>query len=50
MKELRSTASIIQNATGFYPRYFRPPYGSHDSNVVKIAHSLGQEVVNWNIG
>lgn len=28
----------------------RPPYGDHDGNVVDIAHELGQEVVNWNIG
>lgn len=48
--ELSSTADIIRNAVGIYPRYMRPPYGDHDYNVVDIAHELGQEVVNWNIG
>jgi hypothetical protein len=47
---MKSTASMIQNAVGVYPKYIRPPYGCHDSNVVHIAHSLGQKVVNWNVG
>ena len=41
---------MIQNAVGVYPKYIRPPYGCHDSNVAHIAHSLGQKVVNWNVG
>lgn len=48
-QELRSTAEIIEQATGVWPKYMRPPFGDFDDNVVRIANELRQEVVMWNI-
>ena len=46
---MRSTNNLIQQATGVYPKHFRPPYGDYDWQVVQIAHELGQKVIMWNI-
>lgn len=48
-QELTSTNSLIEEVTGVWPKYFRPPYGDVDNNVVRVSHEVGQEVVMWNI-
>jgi peptidoglycan/xylan/chitin deacetylase (PgdA/CDA1 family) len=47
--ELRSTADLIQRATGVRPVCFRPPYGATNSTVVSVAAGLGLAQALWNI-
>jgi peptidoglycan/xylan/chitin deacetylase (PgdA/CDA1 family) len=46
-KELARTQSIIHQATGTAPRWFRPPMGSSNPRVFRVAGSLGLRVVGW---
>lgn len=48
-QELSSTADLIQQATGVYPKYMRPPFGDFDDSVVSVANDLNQAVIMWNI-
>ncbi|MFP7358845.1 polysaccharide deacetylase family protein [Kurthia gibsonii] len=45
-KEIETTNQAIKKATGKNPTVFRPPYGSYNANVSKIAK---MPVVLWNV-
>ncbi len=45
--ELSRTKNIITNLIGKKPVYFRPPYGSIDDKVIKIAKALDLKIVLW---
>jgi len=45
--ELSSTQTIIQQATGVAPRWFRPPMGLSNPRVFAAARSLGLGMVGW---
>lgn len=47
--ELSRTNRSIENATGFRPCLFRPPYGLINSNVSSAASRLGLEIVEWDV-
>ncbi|HET7060440.1 MAG TPA: polysaccharide deacetylase family protein [Candidatus Saccharimonadales bacterium] len=47
--ELVQTNHRIQEATGFKPCLFRPPYGLVNSNVSSAASRLGLEIVEWSV-
>lgn len=46
-EELARTNQRIEEATGFRPCHFRPPYGLIDSNVSSAAASLNMDIVLW---
>jgi peptidoglycan/xylan/chitin deacetylase (PgdA/CDA1 family) len=47
INELSRTKSIITDLIGKKPVYFRPPYGSVDDRVNKIAKALDLKIVLW---
>ncbi|HEY1591842.1 MAG TPA: polysaccharide deacetylase family protein [Solirubrobacteraceae bacterium] len=47
--QLQLTADAIKRATGFSTCFWRPPYGSVNSQVVALARSLGLITVQWDV-
>jgi peptidoglycan/xylan/chitin deacetylase (PgdA/CDA1 family) len=47
--QLSQTEQAIRSASGYSPRWFRPPYGDVDSEIVAIAASLGLRTVLWSV-
>lgn len=47
--ELKMTDDAIANATGFRPKYIRPPYGEADDRVKAIFQAFGYKSVLWNM-
>jgi len=47
--ELRQTQDAIVAATGFAPKWFRPPYGYRNPWVVKTAAQLGMRTAMWSV-
>lgn len=47
--ELEKGISAVEQATGIRPRLLRPPYGSVDDRVRKIAGKMELVIANWNI-
>ncbi|KAI8619310.1 hypothetical protein BC830DRAFT_1055265, partial [Chytriomyces sp. MP71] len=46
--EVMWTGTLIQQLTGVFPQYFRPPGGDIDARSRAILHAIGLEVVIWN--
>ncbi|KAJ3242064.1 chitin deacetylase [Chytriomyces hyalinus] len=46
--EILWSGSAIQEITGAFPQYFRPPYGDIDARVRAIIHSVGLKIIVWN--
>jgi peptidoglycan-N-acetylglucosamine deacetylase len=49
-REIVQNSKLIEQVTGVKPRFFRPPYGLHNSAIDAVAGSLGQSVVLWSAG
>lgn len=47
--ELQRCQQILSNATGVFPRLFRPPFGGRKPGTLRIARSLSLEPVMWNV-
>ncbi|MBA1334900.1 MAG: Polysaccharide deacetylase family protein [Firmicutes bacterium] len=47
--QLISTQVLIHRYTGQKPRYFRPPGGYYDRNMVRIAQDIGLQTVLWSL-
>jgi peptidoglycan-N-acetylglucosamine deacetylase len=47
--EIRMNEQIIKQVTGLNPRYFRPPGGHYDSQVVDIAKDNGEDMALWSV-
>ena len=48
--QIMQTANAIQQATdGFRPCFWRPPYGSQNSQLVSLARSLGFITIQWDV-
>jgi len=47
--QLRQTQDAIVAATGFAPKWFRPPYGYRNPWVVKTAALLGMRTAMWSV-
>ncbi|KAJ3377493.1 chitin deacetylase, partial [Lobulomyces angularis] len=45
--EIKYTESVIYNATGIVPSYFRPPYGDIDDRIRGILSALGYHNILW---
>lgn len=48
--ELKRTFSAIQDVTGVWPAFFRPPFGSLSIQLLTQTCSLGVTTVMWNAG
>lgn len=48
-KQIQSTSTEIEQATGITPKLFRPPYGSTNENVNIIAREFGLTQILWSI-
>jgi peptidoglycan/xylan/chitin deacetylase (PgdA/CDA1 family) len=47
--QLERTLAAIRSLTGYTPCVFRPPYGSYNASVLRIARSLGLSTILWNV-
>lgn len=47
--QLQATSFAIQRATGASPLFFRPPYGSTNTQVYRVANQLGLKQILWTI-
>jgi peptidoglycan-N-acetylglucosamine deacetylase len=48
-KELQDTSKLIEKLTGKKPRFFRPPFGEYNNQVIKVANNLSYQVIQWSI-
>mgnify|MGYP001943826594 CR=1 FL=1 len=48
-EQINETNSILQAITGDKPKYFAPPSGSFNDEVVTIAHQLEMETILWTV-
>ncbi|MCR8842753.1 polysaccharide deacetylase family protein [Paenibacillus sp. SC116] len=49
IRQLRQTENIIDEITGYKPRYFRPPFGEITEEQLQWAGKHGYMVVNWDV-
>ncbi len=49
LNELELTSKTCQDITGFYPRFFRPPYGVTNPNLKKAVLKGGFVSIGWSI-
>lgn len=49
LEELRLTDTLVENATGLRPHFFRPPYGVTNPNLRKAVVRGGYFPLGWNI-
>jgi peptidoglycan/xylan/chitin deacetylase (PgdA/CDA1 family) len=49
IKQLFDTIAAIAQISGTVSPIFRPPYGSTDKKVEKVAQKLGLSIVNWSL-
>ena len=47
--ELRETSAMIEDVTGQWPRFFRPPFGEYNNQVIKICQEEKYQVIQWSI-
>ncbi|MBI5555920.1 MAG: polysaccharide deacetylase family protein [Elusimicrobia bacterium] len=47
--EIKTNEELIQRITGLTPRYFRPPGGHYNYNVVEVARENGEDMALWSI-
>ncbi|WP_081676357.1 polysaccharide deacetylase family protein [Paenibacillus alvei] len=47
--QVKDTERIIEQSTGYKPRYFRPPYGEINEEQLRWAGDNGYMVVNWDV-
>ncbi len=48
-EELSKSIEEVCNATGVTPRIFRPPYGSSNEHVARIAYEMKLDIFYWDI-
>lgn len=48
--DIRHAENLIASATGFQPRYFRPPFAMHTPSMDQQLKDMGYVVVLWDIG
>ncbi|GMA64376.1 polysaccharide deacetylase family protein [Alicyclobacillus fastidiosus] len=47
--QLEQTSDIIEETVGLRPRLFRPPYGDINETLSTQVHSLGYDIVLWDV-
>lgn len=48
-EELLATQELLLEITGEKPRYFRPPFGDYNNQVLEVAAELGYQTIQWSI-
>lgn len=48
-KELHDTSMLVQEITGQWPRFFRPPFGEYNNQVIKVCEAEKYQVIQWSI-
>ncbi len=46
-KELRENSKMVERITGQQAKFFRPPYGDYNNNVLAVAGEMGLVTVGW---
>lgn len=49
IQELKASSERIQEITGNYPLFFRPPYGSVNQHIIDTINSQGYTTVLWSL-
>lgn len=47
--ELRSTSDLIEKITGKRPRFFRPPFGEYNNQLIEVCKEEQLQVIQWSI-
>ena len=47
--ELEISSNLISNVTGKPVKFFRPPYGDYNDNVLNEAEKLGLKTIQWDV-
>lgn len=47
--QVNYTSDIIQQITGVRPRFFRPPYGALNNEVIQMLMGLGYKILFWDV-
>ncbi|MCK4260799.1 MAG: polysaccharide deacetylase family protein [Halanaerobiales bacterium] len=48
-EELDKTSYLIQELTGKWPRFFRPPFGEYNNKVIQVCEEENYQVIQWSI-
>ncbi|MDR1912896.1 MAG: polysaccharide deacetylase family protein [Clostridiales bacterium] len=48
-EQLVNTNDAIFNTVGYYPKLYRPPYGSANAFVKEVSAGLGLSLINWSV-
>ncbi|MCL6444340.1 MAG: polysaccharide deacetylase family protein [Alicyclobacillus sp.] len=48
-RQVNSTSNIIQRVAGVRPRFFRPPYGALNRDVIEMLISLDYKILYWDV-
>lgn len=48
-EELTVSCKLISDITGKPVRFFRPPFGDYNDNLLDVADNLGLQTIQWNI-
>jgi len=48
-KELDLVETALKKILGIKPKYFRPPYGSYNDNILKILKEYNYDVILWDV-
>lgn len=48
-QELSDNYEAIENISGFKPILFRPPFGSYNNTMIKVAEGMGIHSIQWDV-
>lgn len=49
LEELQKTDRIIKDLNCYYPKFFRPPYGSIDRETLELVTGEGYAIISWDV-
>lgn len=47
--QLEPTSSLLEELTGVYPKFMRPPYGALRDGSIQVLADQGWQIINWSI-
>ena len=47
--ELKTSMDLISNLTGKTVKFFRPPFGDYNDNLISVAGNLGLKTIQWDV-
>lgn len=48
-EELKSNYDAVEEVSGFKPILFRPPFGSYNNTMIKVAERMGIHSIQWDV-